>query len=393
MWIARSKAQAIDQAVLTRPAVLLTGARQTGKSSLLRRQYPDYEYVTLDRIAMATEAEDSPSRFLDRFHGPVILDEVQYAPSLFRELKIRIDESRDSHGLYVLTGSQRFDLMTHVSESLAGRIRVLHLDTLHAGEIRGAACPGDSDYIWKGGYPELWGNPDLHPDDFFESYIDTYLERDLKEIVRVVDLRDFRRFIRTCATRAGQLLNTADVARDIGVSASTIKRWVHALEAGGIVYLLPPYFANIGKRLTKTPKLYFADHGLLCHLLNIRSRRDWDTHPLRGHLWENLVFSELVKTGVGSSGRNLYFYRDQNAVEIDFVIETASVVTLIEAKVSEQPDVSKLNFKSVEPLLAGQVRVQCMVANMLPEDTCVHGKSFAMINPTRVSFADEGVIG
>jgi len=386
MWIDRLMGERLLRGAATRPAVLLTGARQTGKTSLLLKLFPKVPYVTFDRLNVAIEAEENPDHFLSRFNGPVIFDEIQYVPSLFRELKIRIDEARHINGRWLLTGSQRFELMTGVSESLAGRIRVLHLGTLGAEEIRAIAHPRLKDYLWKGGYPELWAMPELDVAEFCEDYIDTYLERDLRSIVDVGNLRDFRRFVRACAVRVGQLLNHADLGRDVGVSAPTVKRWLAALEAGGLIHLLPPYFANLGKRLTKAPKLYFADHGLLCHLVRASSTEDWHSHPMRGQLWENLVLGELVKTEACTPGRDLFFYRDQNGVEIDFVVERGPTPILIEAKASERPRVDKVNFSKVGPLLQKGSPTICILACTTAENTVLHTRSHLLLNPLLTRF-------
>lgn len=375
----------LSNACGVRPAVLVTGARQTGKSSLLRRQFPEADYVTLDRIAMAEEAEENPESFLSRFPGPVIIDEIQYAPSLFRELKIRIDDNREEFGQWILTGSQRFELMKGVGESLVGRLSILQLETLSAEELRGTGC-FDADEIhsalWKGGYPELWAVEGLESHDFFSDYIQTYLERDLNALIQVADLRSFRRFIQACAVRAGQLLNYTDMAKHVGVSSVTIKKWVSILEASGIIYLLPPFFANIGKRLVKAPKLYFADNGLLCHMLNVSNRSAYEATPMGGQIWENFVFTEIVKTLSLKPGRNLFFYRDQNGVEMDFVMEMDRRLVLVEAKAAERVDRRKLNFSKIAPLfLSGEV--QCVLMNASAESSAVQFREYSMLNPLK----------
>src|SRR6056297_1939086 len=341
MWINRLLRKQIETACFSRPAILVTGARQTGKSSLLQRMLPEANYVSLDRVVVAAEAEENPNRFLDRLQGPTIIDEVQYAPSLFRELKIRIDENRNDYGRWILTGSQRIQLMQEVSESLAGRISIFQLETLSALELRNSSAFLSSaieDSLWAGGYPELWANSRIDRDLFYSDYVQTYLERDLKLLIQVSNLRDFQRFIQICATRTGQLLNYSDMAKDVGVSAGTIKSWIGALETSGVIYLLPPFFANIGKRLVKAPKMFFADTGLLCHLLNLQDSSACLNSPLLGHIWENFVLSEIIKTLPAKVGRNLFFYRDQNGVEMDFMLETGGKLHLIEAKSAERVD-------------------------------------------------------
>jgi len=257
MWIERDYTNKIKEAVKTRPVVLLTGVRQAGKSSLLQRLFTDAEYVTLDRILLAEEAEENPTFFLNRFKNQVIIDEIQYAPSLFRDLKIIVDKNRNIKGKWILTGSQQFILMQHVTESLAGRVRILNLGTLSARELnRTNLLKNKRDLLWKGGFPELWAEK-LDAKEFYEDYIQTYLERDLKQILNVTNLRDFRRFLSLLAIRVGQLLNYSEISKEVGVAVNTIKAWVNALDVSGLIILLPPYYNNLGKRLIKAPKLYF----------------------------------------------------------------------------------------------------------------------------------------
>jgi len=295
MWIERQLKSRLLKLTKSRPALLLTGARQTGKSSLLQREFPGVEYITFDYLRQVEAVKDSPEHFLGQFNDPVILDEIQYVPEVFRELKILIDKERLNYGKWIMTGSQQFVLMEHISESLAGRISLLHLETLSADELRKEKIENIKDFLWKGGYPELWSNKQLESSDFFESYIRTYIERDLKTIIDVKNLSDFRRFIRMTASRTGQLLNYKALSSDVGVSDVTIRKWIHALEISGLIYLLTPYYANIGKRLMKSPKIYFADHGLLCYLSGIENEKDWYSHPHKGSLWENFVMMELIK--------------------------------------------------------------------------------------------------
>jgi predicted AAA+ superfamily ATPase len=225
MWIERNYTRKIEEAVETRSTVLLTGIRQSGKSSLLQRLFSEAEYVTLDRIVLAEEAEENPTTFLNRFKKQVIIDEIQYAPSLFRELKIKIDEDRSVRGKWILTGSQQFSLMRHISESLAGRVRILNLGTLSASELgRTKLLKNFRDLLWKGGFPEIWAE-NLNSNDFFDDYIQTYLERDLRQILNVTNLRDFRRFLSLLALRVGQLMNYSELSKEVGVAVNTIKAW------------------------------------------------------------------------------------------------------------------------------------------------------------------------
>jgi predicted AAA+ superfamily ATPase len=378
MWIERNYYQKILEAIKTRPALLLTGIRQSGKSSLLQKLFPEADYVTLDKVLLAEEAEINPSKFLNRFEKQVIIDEIQYAPSLFRELKIRIDENRNAKGKWILTGSQQFNLMQGITESLAGRIRIINLFPLSAVELNRVGIEiNQKNYLWKGGFPEVWAE-NLVAAGFFEDYIQTYLERDLKQMLNVSNLMDFRRFVIHLALRTGQLVNYTEIAKDTGVSGNTIKSWINLLETSGLIYFLPPFYQNLGKRLIKAPKIYFCDNGLICALLNINSLQALENSPHLGNIWENFVFTELLKSGF-TCGKDLFFYRDQNGVEIDFVAEKEGKTFLLEAKYSEIPKAGKLNFSKVAPLFPPNV--QLLVACPANENTLVTLKDFSLYNP------------
>ncbi|MFW7378355.1 MAG: ATP-binding protein [Oligoflexus sp.] len=333
------------QLVKSYPALVLTGPRQVGKTTLLKELFPTYNYVSLDGVLEASLAEESPEEFLHRYPPPVLIDEVQYAPKLFRHLKSAIDNHRHDHGRFILTGSQKFQLMAGVSESLAGRVAIVELETLMLSEIlteqpRLFDQQRLEEILIRGFFPELWRNMNMDPTEFYRSYVATYLERDLRQIIQVTSLRDFDRFMRSCATRSGSLLNKSDLAKDLGTSAKTIHSWLNALEASNQVMLLEPYFGNLQKRLIKTPKLYFADVGLLSFLLNASSEQ-LSQHPLIGGIWETFVYSEIRKYIKNHNMRaQLYFYRDQQSREVDFVIETGGYLHLIECKWKEIPQAS-----------------------------------------------------
>ncbi len=386
MWVDRQIRTRLTEAVKSRPSILLTGARQTGKSSLLKNEFPETEYITFDHLHQVEAAKESPEYFLSQFKGQVILDEIQYVPNVFRDLKISIDNDRGNYGKWIMTGSQQFSLMKEISDSLAGRIALLHLETLSADELRTKNIPDISVFLWKGGYPELWSNPQLNVQDFFESYIRTYIERDLKTIIDVKNLSDFRRFIRITATRAGQLLNYKNISSDTGVSDVTIRKWIHALEISGLIYLLPPYYANIGKRLIKSPKLYFADHGLLCYLLGIENESDWHSHAHKGNLWENLVLMELIKTHSLVPGNDLFFYRDQNGVEVDFLIEKKGKMLLIEAKAGERISPQKLHFNKVASLFENRTETNRILALNIKEKRILKQGDYTLLNPIHTGF-------
>ncbi|MDD9965110.1 MAG: ATP-binding protein [Myxococcales bacterium] len=340
MWIHREIRPVLEAEAGKRPVVLVTGARQSGKTSLLEMAFPDHGYVTLDEPLEAEQAEQSGTEFLERHPPPVIIDELQYAPQLLRTLKRAVDRNRDRSGQYLLTGSQKFALMEGVSESLAGRVSILELHSLSLREIERDRGPLDRraavlDALWRGGYPEVYAR-DLVPSRFYSDYVATYLERDVRQALNVRSLRDFNRFLRLCATRSGQLLNMNGLAGDVGVSPNTIRAWLSVLEASNVVLLLPPYFRNLGKRLVKSPKLYFLDTGLLCHLLGMRSPDAVAESAMLGALFETLVAGQLVRAFANRGLRpDLYFYRDHHGNEVDFVVPVGGRAHLIECKWAE----------------------------------------------------------
>src|SRR5216684_4396216 len=348
MWIPRDLEPRLHRSARTRPVVVLTGARQTGKTSTFRRLFPQHEFVSLDLPTEAEQAEKEPQSFLRQHPAPVIIDEVQYAPGLFRYLKVVVDASRNRHGQFLLTGSQKFTLMKSVSESLAGRVDIVELETLSLAEIQ-AALPQTTpkNAIVQGGFPELHADPDIDHVTFYNSYLATYLERDVRSLANVGSLRDFERFLRACALRSANLLNRADLARDIGIAPSTANNWLSALEASGQVVLLEPWFSNRTKSIVKSPKLYLADTGLLCALLNIRTEDALHQSPAAGAIWETFVFAQL-RSRERRAGRvgSLFFWRDRTR-EVDFVVDVGGQLDLFEAKWTEIPgdgDTVNLNF-------------------------------------------------
>ena len=341
MWIPRDFEPRLRRSARTRPVVVLTGARQTGKTSTLRRLFPRYAFVSLDLPAEAEQAEKEPVAFLRRHPPPVIIDEVQYAPAVFRHLKAIVDADRGRNGRFLLTGSQKFTLMRGVSESLAGRADIVELETLSFAEICSAApdTPLETAIV-RGGFPELTANPDIDALAFYNSYLATYLERDIRSLARVGSLRDFERFLRACALRSANLLNKADLARDVGIAPSTANEWLSMLETSGQIVFLEPWFSNRTKSIVKSPKLYLADTGLLCTLLNIRSEEALRHAPAAGAVWETFVFAQLRhRERIAGRAGSLFFWRDRTR-EVDFVVENAGRLQLFEAKWTELPAAS-----------------------------------------------------
>jgi hypothetical protein len=343
MWITRKYEETLRALFRQFPVVVVTGARQVGKTSLVRRVFPSHSYVSLDVPSMAEQAEKSPETFIRSFAEPLIIDEVQYAPSLFRNLKVVIDQDKRP-GRFLLTGSQTFTLMHGVSESLAGRCGVLSMLNLSARELQDSQQAFDEiEYIFKGGYPELYEKPEIDPHFWYGAYFSTYLERDVRSILNVGNLRDFDRFLRAAAMRTGQVLSYSDLARDVGVAPNTAKQWVSVLQASGQIVLLEPYHRNLGKRLVKSPKLYMADTGLAAFLMGFDSRESLLRHPIIGAVWENHVVMQIIKH-YASKGKTvpLWFWRTGQGAEVDLLVEQGGRFVAVEAKFSEAPDATAL---------------------------------------------------
>jgi predicted AAA+ superfamily ATPase len=351
MWIERHLSGILRKAFAQFPVVVLTGARQAGKTSLVRRLFPKADYVTFDIPRDAEAARLDPRGFLAQRREPVIVDEVQYVPTVFRHLKSVVDQGRRP-GRFVLTGSQDFSMMQGVTESLAGRCAVLSLPTLSLAEIAGQATLEHADaFCWRGGFPELWQRPELERDLWLGSYLATYLERDIRNILNIGSLRDFDRFLRAAAIRVGQLLSLSELARDVGIAPNTAKSWVSILEASRQIFLLEPYHVSAGKRLIKTPKLYFADPGLLTYLLGFPSWPAVIQHAAWGAIWENLVISEARKYFLNRGQRPpCWFWRTTLGEEIDLLVERAPGQFLaIECKTASEIEPRLLkNFTSLE---------------------------------------------
>lgn len=342
MWFPRLSTHKLKILAKNFPVVVLTGARQTGKTSLTKKTFPDYNYVSLDVPAIAELAEKDPTHFFSRYQPPIIIDEVQYAPEIFRHIKAMVDKERHTMGQFILTGSQKFIFMQSVSESLAGRAGVMELENLSAFEldlqIQSQTEPNVLlKVLTRGGFPELWRNPTLPEHLFYNSYLATYIERDVRKLINVKNTRDFDRFIRSCATKSSQLLDKSKIASEVGVSSKTITNWINVLQASNQISILEPWFLNFGKRMVKTPKLYFHDTGLLCHLLGITEQNLLDS-PFLGAIWETYVFTELRKfLSTADTPYSLWFYRDSQNLEVDFLLLQGGNAILMEAKWHEIP--------------------------------------------------------
>ena len=372
MWIDRAIEPLLLQRAATRPVVVLTGARQTGKTSLMRRLFPHHAFVTLDLPSEAEQAERDPGSFLARYPPPVIVDEVQYAPGLFRHLKAAVDRDRDRPGAFLLTGSQPLVLMKSVSDSLAGRAGIVELEPLSFTEAWAAHSDLTvEEFLVRGGFPELYANLAIDSEDFLRSYVATYLERDLRQLLQVSSLRDYERFLRAAALRTAQLLNRADLARDVGISGSTVGAWLSALEASHQLVLLEPWFANRTKALVKRPKLYLRDAGLAAFLCGVHTTQALYSSPLAGALWETLVCAEIRRAQSNRRGGwDLNFWRDRTR-EADFLLHRAGTFHLADAKWTEHPGIrdAEVLRKVARELPAGAVRsmsIFCRTPNAYP---------------------------
>lgn len=319
--IERELAGALRRVAASFPVVTVTGPRQSGKTTLVRHVFEGLPYVSLEDPGELAFAQEDPRGFLARFPQGAIFDEAQRWPALFSYLQGLVDADRRP-GRFVLTGSQQFGLMAGVSQSLAGRAAVLNLWPLSLGELGGLAGSDVDAVMLRGGYPTLAVQPGVAVQDWMASYVATYLERDVRQVLNVRDLGSFQRFVRLCAGRVGALLNLSALANEAGVAQTTARQWLTVLESSHLVMLLQPYHRNFGKRLVKMPKLYFVDTGLACWLLGVRSTEQLALHPQRGALFENWVVTEFVKARMHQGlPVDLWFWRDNNALEADLLFE------------------------------------------------------------------------
>lgn len=334
--IKRNLAETISRAIKQFPVLTVTGPRQSGKTTLLKSQFPEYGYVNLEEPDMREWAESDPRNFLNEFKKNVIFDEVQRVPGLFSYLQSKVDEY-NIPGQFILSGSQSFLLNEKISQSLAGRAAVLNLLPLSFSELEksGYGNKRINNYLFQGFFPRIY-DQQIEPVLFYNSYINTYVERDVRLIKNITSISDFTRFLKLCAGRTGQLLNISAIATECGISVNTARGWLSLLEQSFVVFLLRPYHKNFNKRLVKMPKLYFFDTGLVCSLLEIENEKQLATHYLRGSIFENFVITELLKFRLNSGkSSNLYFWRNNHGNEIDCIIEMASKPVAVEIKSGE----------------------------------------------------------
>ncbi len=393
MYIKRHIEQVIEQAKLTYPSVLVTGPRQVGKSTVLKNLYPNMNYQTLDNPLLLQSIVSDPVGYLKLQGTPFIIDEVQRVPDLFLSLKYLIDTNKNN-GMYFLTGSHKFELMKGVSESLAGRVSVINMLGLSSREIynddfnkpfiptleyltkRKTSIPSDVKELWnrihKGSMPKLYDDSNVDWERYYADYVNTYIERDIHQLEQVGDTLSFLQFMTALASRTGELLNMDSLARDVGVSAPTIKKWIAILQKSNIVYLLQPFSLNVNKRVIKTPKVYFTDTGLVSYLCKWLTPETLMNGAMAGGIFETFVISEVIKSYYNAGKEpNLYYFRDTNGVEVDLIIYQDGKIYPIEIKKTSSPNLKDIkHFKTIESyfptLKIAEGGVVCTYESLLP---------------------------
>jgi len=345
MNISRTLGESIIDTLKRYPIIAITGPRQSGKTTFLKNMLPRYRYVNLENPDVRTYAETDPKGFLTEYDKYVIFDEVQRVPVLFSYLQGLVDDS-GLMGQYILSGSQNFHLMKNITQSLAGRVAIFRLFPFDNTELKSGNLLDESSYLSnmiKGFYPAIYSR-NIPSREFYRNYLQTYVQRDITELIHVRDIRLFQNFVALCATRAGQLLNLSSLANECGISQPTAKAWLSTLENSYIIFLLHPYHKNFSKRIVKTPKLYFYDTGLLCHLLKVVEPEQMIMHGMKGNLFENMMITEYIKQMYHQNNQqDIYFWRDSGGNEVDLLIENTKGFHLVEFKASMtiMPDMFK----------------------------------------------------
>lgn len=367
------------------PVVTITGPRQAGKTTLAQLQFPDYKYVNLEDPDIRLLAERDSREFLQQYSAPVIIDEVQRVPKLLSHIQVIVDRNRQKKGQFILTGSQQPNLRAEVSQSLAGRTAILQLLPLSIQELTEAGITMDRDeYLFKGFMPELYDST-IGPDLFYRNYYMTYVERDARQLINLRNSSNFELFIKLLAGRVGQLINFSSLSSDVGVSVSTLSEWLSVLEASHIVFRLPCYFQNFGKRLVKTPKLYFTEVGLATYLLGIKNVSQVARDPLFGGLFENMVVLEALKARYNAGKESeLYFYRDSKGMEVDLLLNENRELLPMKIKAA----------RSYNPDFTGAIaKFRSLVPNSRPGAVIYSGDLTPTIQDTRfVNFSNTGNI-
>lgn len=333
MNIKRDVSFKVKEALGKYPIVAITGPRQSGKTTLCQMLKPKFTYVNLEDISLRSFAKEDPKGFLETYKEGVIIDEIQYVPDLFSYLQVYTDK-RKKNGEYIITGSQNFLMLENISQSLAGRVALFNLLPLSVKELKSGKFIFENweEYVLNGSFPRKWVN-NIDSIDFYENYVRTYVERDVRLIKNITNLDTFQKFIQLLAGRTGQLFNQSSLGNELGIDNKTINSWMNLLEASFIAFRLKPYHNNFNKRIVKTPKVYFYDTGLLAYLLGIRELKDIQVHFAKGQLFENFIILEKLKQTCNSKSHdNFYFWRDSSGNEIDLLIERGKQLVAVEIK-------------------------------------------------------------
>jgi len=352
----RQMRSVLEEMARSFPVVTVTGPRQSGKTTLVKMVFPDKPYVSLEDLDVREFAHTDPRGFLNQYGQGAVIDEVQHVPGLLSYIQTLVDQS-DKSGLFILTGSNQFKYLQCITQSLAGRTGILKLLPFAYDEIYFDRLKQLNSILYTGFYPRIFDR-NVRPGFFYAAYFETYIERDVRTLIRVKDLMQFQKFVRICAGRTGQLVNFSSIANEIGVTYKTVKEWLSILEASYIIYFLRPYHRNYNKRILKSPKLYFIDVGLAAHLLGIEAPEQLTTHPLRGELFETFVVSEFLKYRFNAGKTdNLYFFRDRTGSEVDLIVETGARPVPLEIKSAQTVSSAffkGLNmFRNLEPQIPG----------------------------------------
>lgn len=354
MNIKRHIAAQIKVALKKYPIIAITGPRQSGKTTLSKMLKPDYNYVNLEDITLRNFAKSDPKGFMETYKDGVIIDEIQYAPQLFSYLQVFTD-LRQKNGEYIITGSQNFLLLENITQSLAGRVAIFNLLPFSVGELQSGnyIFKDWEEYLLYGSFPRKWIN-NIDAFDFYDNYVKTYVERDVRMIKNISNLDTFQKFIQLLAGRTGQLFNQSSLGSELGLDNKTINAWLNLLEASFIAFRLKPYYNNFSKRVVKTPKIYFYDTGLLAYLLGIRTVKDLQLHFAKGQLFENFILLEKIKqTWNLNSHEKYFFWRDTTGNEVDLLIERNQDLLSVEIKSGKtiHPDFFKAlnHFKKINP--------------------------------------------
>ncbi len=392
MYLNRTLSSSLEKLNKTFSVVLLTGPKQIGKTTLLKHASKGKrEYISFDNLTLRNQAKEDPELFLQKYQTPLLIDEIQYAPELLPYIKIIVDREKKP-GMFWLTGSQKFNLMKGISESLAGRVGILQMLGLSLKEMSTRAKKSlpflpnknlfnhkkvDSltlnkiyEIIWRGSFPLLYENKKTDWEVFYSSYVNTYIERDIRDLTQVANERSFFKFLRIAAARTAQLINYTDMARDADISVNTAKNWLSLLETSGIIYILEPYYMNRTTRIVKTPKIYFLDTGLCAYLTNWKSPATLEAGAMSGPIFETFVISEIIKS-YWHNGKQapIYFYRDSNKNEIDLLIEQDGKIHPIEIKKTSNPNKNDIKtFALLEKTSSsmGDGAIICLCQDWIP---------------------------